>query len=209
MSNKTTTISTCIAQEERDHTAFNVSGFGIKDAIINRAALLKGCHTCCLNANVTLLNLAKFGDYKGIRGLANCPDDILDINVQDRKGRTGLFLSSFMGHANAVKEFISIQNINVNKRNILTGETPYAIASKKSHLDVMKIISQHKNVDVNEGWTLDSWTTSFDVWHQISSLHEKLATSSRLITSEVAEGGKKNRKNFISLYKKIVEGVVR
>jgi len=50
-------------------TALDVSGNDTKEAITMREELLKGKHTCCLNATEVLLNIAKVGDYRGIRGL--------------------------------------------------------------------------------------------------------------------------------------------
>ena len=103
------------------HTAFNVSGNTIKEAITNRTELLKGNHTCCLNANMVLMRIAKVGDYKGIRGLAKCPNHIIDINIQDLKGRTGLYMASWMGYLDAVNEFLFLQDIDVNKGKTSTG----------------------------------------------------------------------------------------
>ena len=171
------------------NTAFNVSGHDIREAINNRSELLKGNHTCCLNANVVLLNLAKSGDYKGIRGLAKCPNHIIDINVQNLRGRTGLYLAAWMGHLDAVNEFLPLQGINVNEGGLLTGETPYSIASKKSHFDVMKTLTLHNNVNVNTGWIHDSWT-AYAVSQELSSLNEVLKNSLRLNSSTFDEIGK-------------------
>ena len=168
-------------------TAFDVSGSAVKDAINMRDELLKETHTCCLNATKVLLKIAKIGDFRGIRGLARCPN--ADINEQDLKGRTGLYLASLMGHMDAVYEFLVLPNIDVNKELILTGETAYSIASKKSHFDVMKILSQHRNVDVNKGWFRDFWTT-FDSRQQFQSDNGNVTNSWELKELKVAETGK-------------------
>ena len=139
-------------------TALDVSGHETQEAITMRDEFLKENHTCCIDATEVLLKIAKLGDYKGIRGLAKCPN--ADINKQDVKGRTGLYLASWVGHFYAVKEYLVLPNIDINKGKKLTGETAYSIASKKSNFDVMVILSQHKHVDVNIGWLSDDWTTS-------------------------------------------------
>ena len=138
-------------------TALDVSGNEIKEAITRRDELLKGSNTCCLNATKVLLEIAKLGDYKGVRGLAKCPN--ADINKQDVKGRTGLYLASWMGHFDTVREFLVLPNIDANMGTKLTGDTAYSIASKKSNFDVMMILSQHREVDFNKGWLYDAWTT--------------------------------------------------
>ena len=127
------------------------------------------------------------GDYKGIRGLAKCPN--ADINKQDVKGRTGLYLASWMGHFHAVREYLALPNIDTNKGTKLTGETAYSIASKKSNFDVMVILSQHENVDVNKGWLSDSWTTSSRK-QQFQSNAGNFADSGRFNGSMVVDPGR-------------------
>ena len=170
-------------------TAFNVSGDNIKEILNNRTELLKGNHTCCINANITLLSIAKVGDNKGIRGLAKCPKNIIDINIQDLRGRTGLYLASWMGYLDAVNEFLFLLDIDVNKGRNLTGQTPYSIASRKSNFDVMKTLIRHRNVDVNAGWLHDSWTTTFDEWQQLTIFNVEVTTISRVNVSKVTEIG--------------------
>ena len=116
---------------------------------------------------------------------AKCPN--ADINEQDLKGRTALYLASWMGHLDAVNEFLVLPTIEVNKGLILTGETAYSIASKKNHFGVMKALSRHRNVDVNKGWIRDSWTT-FIVRQQVSTDNGKLTSNNG---SKVAETGRK------------------
>ena len=89
-----------------------------------------------------------------------------------------------------MNEFLSLQDIDVNKGKTSTGETAYSIASRIGHFDVMKAISQHRNVDVNAGWIHDSWTTIFDVRKQFSSQQMKLANCLILSTPKVAMKGK-------------------
>ena len=168
-------------------TALDVSGNETSEAINKRDELLKGNHTCCLNATEVLLNLAKVGDYKGIRGLAKCPN--ADINEQDLKGRTALYLASWMGHLKAVKELVVLPNIDVNRGQILTGETAFSIASTKSHFDVIRILSQHINVDVNKGWLHDGWT-NLDVKQKCSSEIGNLTHSSRFNGSMITDKGR-------------------
>lgn len=171
-------------------TAFDVSGNDMKEVISKTEKHLEANYTCCINANMVLLNIAQVGDYKGIRGLAECPNHTVNINVQDLKGRTGLFLASWMGYIDAVNEFLFLQDIDVNKGLILTGETPFSIASKKSHFEVMKTLGKHRSIDVNAGWISDSWTTTFDEWKQFSSQIIKLARRSTPNDLKVAERGK-------------------
>ena len=167
-------------------TALDVSGHETQEAITMRDEYLKQNHTCCIDATELLLKIAKLGDYKGIRGLAKCPN--ADINKQDVKGRTGLFMASWMGHFHAVREFLVLPNIDVNKGTLLTGETAYSIASKKSNFDVMVILSQHENVDVNIGWYSDDWTTSTRK-QEFQSNAENLADSGRFNDSMVVDPG--------------------
>ena len=152
-----------------------------------RDEFLKENHTCCIDATEVLLKIAKLGDYKGIRGLAKCPN--ADINKQDVKGRTGLYLASLMGHFHAVREYLVLPNIDVNKGTTLTGETAYSMASEKSNFDVMMILSQHKNADVNKGWLSDAWTTSTKKQEFLSNAGN-LADSGIFNGSMVADPGK-------------------
>ena len=153
-----------------------------------REKLLNGNHTCCKNATKAMQNSAKVGDYKGIRGLAKCPN--ADFNEQDMKGRTALYLAAWMGHLDAVNALLDLQNIDVNKGILLTGETAYSIASKKSHFDVMKTLSQHGNVDVNEGWINDSWTTTYGLKQKFFFYNLNLSSNSRVNGSKVTRTSK-------------------
>ena len=162
-------------------TALDVSDDDAKEVIIMRNELLKGNHTCCVNATEVLLSIAKVGDYKGIKGLAKCPNT--DINKQDLKGRTALYLAAWMGHLDAVNEFLVLKQIEVNKGHILSGETAYSIASKMSHFNVMRTLSEHKNVDVNVGWNEDAWTANIDVKRQNEI--EKLLYGSEVLICKV------------------------
>ena len=102
-----------------------------------------------------MLRAAKIGDDRAIKGLGQCPN--VDINGYDQRGRTSLYLSSWMGHSMAVKMMLEVPNIDANKGRYLDGKTPMAIAAEKGHFEVMKLLIQSNFVDMSRGWFFDIW----------------------------------------------------
>ena len=107
---------------------------------------------------------ATSGDYRAIKGLGQCPN--VDINTENGKGMTALYLASWIGRKEAVKELLDVANIDENKNVYLNGQTAYSIASEKGHFEIMKLLTHSHNlymethshhIDVNKGWFLDSW----------------------------------------------------
>ena len=80
-------------------------GSNMKEVLEYQTELKKLPSTCCLKVEESLLKAAKIGDFRGVRGLLLCPD--ANINAVDEKGRTPLYLASWLSHANVVKVLIN------------------------------------------------------------------------------------------------------
>ena len=125
-----------------------------------RDILLKSKHTCCLSENKGLLKAAISGDYRALKGLGQCPK--ADINTVDAKGRTPLYLATWLGHEKATSELLNQRNVDFVKGRKLDGLTPLSIASQKGHGQIMKLLINHSNnqnnSDVDNSWQTDNWT---------------------------------------------------
>ena len=102
------------------------------------------------------------GDYRAIRGLWECPN--ADVNTIDAKGRTPLYLASLLGHVKATEEILNQENISYNRGRDIDGMTPFAIAAKKGHKEIMTLLTiypNRKDEDVNKGWQSDEWTSQY------------------------------------------------
>lgn len=127
-----------------------------------RNTLLKITHTCCLKENEGLLTAGISGDYRAIRGLGQCPK--ADINTVDAKGRTPLYFTSLLGHAEATEEILKQEKISFNKGREIDGLTPFSIASQKGHKGIMTLLTEYSyqnGEDVNNGWQGDEWTDQY------------------------------------------------
>ena len=143
--------------------------------------------SCCFNENETLLHAATVDDYRAIRGISQCPG--ADINTQDSRGRTPLYLASWMGHMQSVKVILNKTDVNWNKGRFLDGGSPFSIASEKGYFEITDLqinFIQNEYFDANKGWLSDSWTPA--------------STPSELETSECGtlEGTEENRTQTIS-----------
>ena len=84
-----------------------------------------------------------------------CPD--ADINTVDVKGRTPLFLASWLGYTKVVEALLNNKKIDVNKGNFVDGNTPFSIASIKGHFAVMEKLINHNKIQEGKGWSIDNW----------------------------------------------------
>ena len=124
-----------------------------------RSELIKLQSSCCLNVGKSLLNAALIGDFRGVRGLLICPD--VDVNIIDKKGRTPLYLASWLRHIKVIEVLLSDKNINSNIGNHIDGGTPFSIASKKGHFEIMEKLINHRQTQEGIGWSIDIWTSYF------------------------------------------------
>ena len=130
----------------------------VTEAIDNLQTLIQSGRTCCFSANEGLLHAATIGDYRAIRGLSQCPD--ADINNQDRKGRTPLYLASLLGHTEAVKQILKQNDTDLDKGRFFDELIPFSIASEKGHHTIMAELikfKQARNAKLARGWHTDKW----------------------------------------------------
>ena len=109
-----------------------------------------------------MIRAALIGDHRAIKGLGQCPS--ADINTVDAKGRTPLYLTSWLGHVKATEEILKHKHTRFNKGRGLDGLTPFSIASQKGHVQIMSLLSNHSyhnDEDVNDGWQRDQWTGQY------------------------------------------------
>ena len=127
----------------------------IIQAIAMRDKFLQMEATCCIDANEVILRKAISGDHKAIRGLAQCPK--ANVNIQDSRDRTPLYLASHMGHVQAVKVLLSNTDIDSNRDNGMNGKVAFSTASEKGYFDVMQLLILHHTFNVNKAWSNDVW----------------------------------------------------
>ena len=130
----------------------------VTEAINNVQILTQSSHTCCFRANEGLLHAASIDDYRAIRGLSQCPG--ADINNHDRKGRTPLYLASWMGHTAAVKQILKKNDTALDKGRFLDELIPFSIASEKGHNAIISELIKFKktrNAHMRRGWLTDKW----------------------------------------------------
>ena len=123
--------------------------------------MLAANYTCCIDASRLLMQMAQVGDQRAVRGLAQCPNG--DINMDDNKGRTPLYHATLRGNIGVVHELLTLTTIEVNKGRHLDGVTPFSIASKKGHFEILRMYVLHGKIDVKQGWLNDSWSTEVKV----------------------------------------------
>ena len=128
----------------------------MKEALAFQAQLKTIPSTCCLNVEESLLKAAWIDNFRGIRGLLFCPD--ANINVVDKKGRTPLYVASWLNNKNVVKVLLDYKEINVDKGKMIDGLNPFAIASEKGHFKIMERLIHYTNINEGAGWDSDSWT---------------------------------------------------
>ena len=87
-----------------------------------------------------------------------------DINTVDAKGRTPLYLASWLGHAKATEEILKHKSISLHKGKGLDGLTPFSIASQKGHKKVVSLLANHSyqnDNNFNSSWLSDNWTGQY------------------------------------------------
>ena len=140
---------TKIPEEIQDYATGNMLAYG------NHSAILAKGPTCCLNANSVLLAASLKNDFRAIRGILQCPN--ADINTDNKRGKTPIYLSSWHGYLESVKVLVNDSELEINKGNIQDGSTAFSIASEKGHFDIMQVLIGHEDVDLSVGWCKDNW----------------------------------------------------
>ena len=121
----------------------------------NQSAILAKGPTCCINVSALLLDASIENNFRGILGLLQCPN--IDINAENKRGMTSIYLASLKGHLEAVKVLVNNSGLEINKGTVKDGSTPFSIASEKGHFLIMKILIGDKNIDSSAGWCKDNW----------------------------------------------------
>ena len=127
-----------------------------------------------------MLKAAWIGDFRGIRGLLLCPD--ANINALDERGRTPLYLASWLSHTKVVEVLLNDTDIDVNKGNNSDGSTPFSIASEEGHFETMEKLINHNRIIAGKGWSIDSWTPHFtrsEVTTEQTALPTTIETTTR------------------------------
>jgi len=128
----------------------------IEEVLVYQTELKTLPSTCCIKLEESLLEAAWKGNFRGIRGLLLCPG--ININIVDKKGRTPLYLASWLHFVNAVDVLLNATDIDVNKGKKSDGSNPFAIASEEGHFDIMEKLILHGSISEGTGWDSDSWT---------------------------------------------------
>ena len=149
------------ATDALGETAFQACTNKTKEMLEINEQLTATNYTCCLDASRMLMQFAKVGNQRAVRGLAQCPNG--DINMDDNKGRTPLYHATLRGHIGVVLELLALPTIEVNKGRHLDGVTPFSIASKKGHFEILRMYVLHGKIDVKQGWLNDSWSPEVKV----------------------------------------------
>lgn len=117
--------------------------------------------------SINLLDSVKNEDLEKVEALLKQPD--IDVNSIDRNGNTPLHLASENGYVQLVKALLEVKDINVNAKNIDRrkliypihtgddpnrgklnyGKTPLYLAVENGHVDVVRVLLDHPDIDVN------------------------------------------------------------
>ena len=123
--------------------------------VMDDADILEKGPTCCISASSVLLAASLKNDFRAIRGILQCPN--ADINTEDNRRKTPIYLSSEQGHQQSVHVLLNNSRLEVNRGRTKDGSTAFTIASEKSHFEVMKILIGHEYIDFSAGWCKDIW----------------------------------------------------
>ena len=66
-----------------------------------------------------------------------------------------------MRHIKVIEILLNDKNIDVNIGIFIDGSTPFSIASKKGHKEIMEKLINHVNIKEGKGWAIDSWASRF------------------------------------------------
>ena len=168
--------------------AKNYKQTDIADAISNQNIFHQMNDTCCLHVKQGLQTAAWAGDFREISGLLQCPGSERNVNVADEKGRTLLFITSMMGHIQALKVLLHHSNIDVNIGVTLNGKTAFSIASEKAHFKIMRALIDHGRAQFKRGWCSDKWAHYASMCHLTLTSSEVLLAEKTVSTTAAAQG---------------------
>ena len=134
------------------------SNNNIRQLMGSRFLLMEWRQTCCLKVRRSILGAASAGDFRALRGLAECPGTQSNINTVDKKGRTPLYISSMLGHLEAVQLLVQNPYVDVNIGVTKNGGTAFSIASEKSQFNVLRTLIINGKSNEIKGWCSDDWT---------------------------------------------------
>ena len=110
------------------------------------------------------------------------------ILIGNERGRTPIYLASWMNHLRVVEVLLNGTNIDVNRGNTIDGSTPFSIASKEGHFKIMEKLIIHNKISEGKGWNSDSWTTYLTINEVEAETTASTATS--LVTGTTSKRGK-------------------
>ena len=132
---------------------------GILYLLQNQAFLLEGTQTCCLDPDGSMLRSANIGHIIMLQEVLKCPYS--DINDQGAD-KNALYIASEIGHYNYVREIISYDQIEINRKSTTFGKTSLYVAAEKNKLEVIKVLMQNQHIMVNQGRSWDV-ATAFSI----------------------------------------------
>ena len=135
---------------------YDYHGPDIDNAFKMRSKLEQLDPTCCISIKHNLFKAAWQNDFRAIQGLLLCP--AANINTIDSKGRTPLYVASWLGHIPVVEVLLSNNEIDINIGSHINGATPFSIASEKGHFKIMEMLTNFGGVQENQGWNSDCWS---------------------------------------------------
>lgn len=73
----------------------------------------------------------------------------IDVNYQDKEGKTALMYASEKGYTDIVEELLNRKDININLKDNFGITALMQATPKKNHLEIVKNLLNHSNIDVN------------------------------------------------------------
>ena len=146
--------------------------------------------TCCTNIREDILRATWIGDFRAVRGILSCPQ--ADVNIIDSKGRTPIYLASWLRHVTMIDVLLHDKQIDVNIGKNIDGSTPFAVASEKGHSEIIKKLINQMTIREDKAWAIDSWVSY--------SIHSKFyiePTTTHSVNETTQERGELIEYNFV------------